>query len=425
MARVCHMVASTDGARWMAEQLAGLRDRHGLDVTAIIPPTRGPLVDLLAAARVRMVTASFACEDARAVLRSAFELARLLRRERFDVVQTHVFHTMMVGRIAAWLADVPVRAAMIAGPYHLGAAFPRAFDAGTAFMEDVVVASCALTRRLYRGLGVPDERLALVYYGADQRRFEPDAVTPADVRAAYGWAADAPVIGSVAWFYPVIERGPWSPPELWGRGLKGHEELLRAARVVLAERPDARFLLVGDGWGDAGRAHRREMMALAAELGLGDRVAFAGQRDDIPAVLAALDVSVQASLNDNLGGTLESLFMARPLVATRQGGFVDAVRDGATGVLVAPGDPEDLARGILALLRDPARARTLGQAGRRLMLDRFTLDRTVDDLAALYQRLLAERPPGYRLATSAARALALGPVGAYLAARFTQVRAAA
>ncbi len=108
-----------------------------------------------------------------------------------------------------------------------------------------------------------------------------------------------------------------------------------------------------------------------------------------------LDVCVQPSLNENLGGTIELLLMECPTVATRVGGLPDSVVDGVTGVLVSPGDPNDLARGILEMLRCPARARALAKAGRERMLTRFTLSKTAADLDKLYQRL-AELRGGYQ-----------------------------
>jgi glycosyltransferase involved in cell wall biosynthesis len=98
--------------------------------------------------------------------------------------------------------------------------------------------------------------------------------------------------------------------------------------------------------------------------GLQESVVFTGFRNDVPQIYRDLDVSVQASLNENLGGTIESLLMQCPTVATRVGGLTDSVVDGVTGVLPSPADPADLARGILRLLRDPKRARALGEAGR-------------------------------------------------------------
>jgi len=139
-------------------------------------------------------------------------------------------------------------------------------------------------------------------------------------------------------------------------------------------------------------------------------IIFTGFRRDVHSVLCACDVAVQASVLENLGGTVEALLMERPLVATRVGGMVDAVRDGETGVLVAPADPADLARGIVQLLRDPQRAAALGQAGRRLMLAQYTLTHTVCDLHQLYARERTSARRGYRRAVPLLRAAVLAPL---------------
>jgi len=97
-------------------------------------------------------------------------------------------------------------------------------------------------------------------------------------------------------------------------------------------------------------------------------------------------------------------------VVTRVGGMPDAVRDGETGVLVNPADPEDLARGIIQQLRDPEKARSLATAGRKLALERFTLSRTVSDLSELYATLLNREGTAeqkYRLWVSSYRILIL------------------
>src|SRR4030095_5507471 len=99
------------------------------------------------------------------------KLARFFRQQHFDVVQSHVFRSMLIGRPAAWLADVPVRLSMISGPFHLEAQTSRWIDRRTHWMETMLIPSCEESLRLCRDMGVPKERLALVYYGADERRF--------------------------------------------------------------------------------------------------------------------------------------------------------------------------------------------------------------------------------------------------------------
>jgi glycosyltransferase involved in cell wall biosynthesis len=186
----------------------------------------------------------------------------------------------------------------------------------------------------------------------------------------------------------------WTPPALHGKAGKGHEDLIRAAPTVLREFHATKFLLVGKGWQGGGQALLDRMQSLVAELGLQDSVIFTGFRTDVPQIYRDLDVSIHLSLNENLGGTIESLLMECPVVATRIGGLTDSVLDGETGVLVNPRDPSDLAKGILRLLRNPAAARELGKAGRARMLARFTLRTTVQDLDGLYRGL--SKPRGYR-----------------------------
>jgi glycosyltransferase involved in cell wall biosynthesis len=397
--KVCHIVATTEGAVWVFEQLRELRNRYGYDVSVILSGDKGALVDQFRAAAIPTHAMNFdftSNSDLLSLPRKVADLVQLLIRERFDVIQTHLFHSMILGRIAAWFADVPVRFSMIAGPFHLEAYTPRWIDRYTRWIDTATIASCEYTRTLYRRMGVSAGRLAVVYYGPDETKFDPSTTVPADLRAEYGWPSDTPLVGMVAYFYPELPRSRWIPPLVQGRSVKSQEDLIRAAVLVLRECPQAKFLLVGSGWEEGGRAYLSRMQKLVSELGLEQSVIFTGFRSDVAAVLLALDVAVQPSLSENLGGTIESLLMQCPTVATRIGGMTDSIVDGETGVLVNPSDPKSLALGVLRILRDPRAARTYGAAGRRRMLSRFTLRRTVDDLAGLYARNCDAPRVGYR-----------------------------
>jgi len=397
--KVCHIAATTEGAVWVFEQLRDLRDRYGYDVSAILNGDKGTLVDQFRSAGIPVFSSNFDFTSNAELLelpRKVIGLVRILRRERFDIIQTHLFHSMVIGRIAAWFADVPVRFSMIAGPFHLEAYTPRWIDRYTCWIDTTTIASCDFTRTLYRGMGVPQERTAVIYYGPDEKKFDPSTTVPADLRAEFGWAPDTPLVGMVAYFYAELPPSRWIPPSVHGHSVKSQEDLIRAAPLVLREFPQTKFLLIGSGWEDGGRDYRKRMQALVSDLGLEQDVIFTGFRTDVPAVLRSLDVAVQCSLSENLGGTIESLLMECPTVATRVGGMTDSVLDRKTGFLVDPSDPRSLADGILRAMRDPASARKYAIAGRQRMLASFTLRQTVDDLAVLYQRKLENRTGGYR-----------------------------
>ena len=150
--------------------------------------------------------------------------------------------------------------------------------------------------------------------------------------------------------------------------------------------PAARFVLAGAGWGAAGERYRQDLIARCREERLDDVVTFLGRREDVPDILAALDVAVQCSLSENYGGTIEALLMERPTVATRVGGMPETIRHGETGLLVPARDPEALAAAILELLADRGRAQAMARAGRALMLERFQLSATAAGIAAVYDK---------------------------------------
>ena len=406
----------------MFEQLRDLRDVYGYDVVAVVSAGEGKLIDKLRSENIRYHVTHFATGAAspRSILRlpfSVLKLAWFFRREQFDIVQSHVFATAITARPAAWIADVPVRLAMIASPFHLQARLSRNLEQATSFMETMLIPSCEWARSLCKQIGIPQSRIApVIYYGPDEGNFDPLRVAPAGIRREFQWSEDTPLICNVAYFYHRMPESGWMPPEVQGRGHKGHEDLIRAAPHVLKAFPSAKFLLVGSGWGPLGEKYLNEVKTLVHDLGLERSVIFIGYRSDANRILREANVAVQAALNENLGGTIEALMMECPTVATRVGGMVDAVRDGETGVLVNPADSEDLARGIIELLRDPKRARALGQAGRELMGRRFTLRHCVEALANLYDELAhsRQRREHYNIFVSIRRLLAGLPLFVYV-----------
>jgi glycosyltransferase involved in cell wall biosynthesis len=170
------------------------------------------------------------------------------------------------------------------------------------------------------------------------------------------------------------------------QAVKRHRIFLESARQVLAKRPDARFWIVGDG------ELREELETLASRLGLTDAVAFLGYRNDVDALMASSDVVVCTSSYESLGRSMqEALALGRPVVASDLGGLPEFIRDGETGLLVAPGDPGAMASSILRLLNDRQLAQRLATAGRKFVSEHFTLDAQAAATAGFYREVLACR----------------------------------
>ncbi len=213
-----------------------------------------------------------------------------------------------------------------------------------------VVAVCGYIKRLLvENEGIPASRIDVIHNGVDPSRFDPALAQP-DVRAELGIPAGAPVVTCVARFHPV----------------KDHPTLLRAFAATSAAVPDARLLLVGGG--DAA-----PLRSLAAELGVAERVVFAGVRRDIPAVYAASDLFAMASLSEGTSVTLlEAMLSRRATVVTDVGGNPEIVLRGRSGLLVPRGDASAMGAALVSLLRDPERRAAMGDAGRARVLDGFT-----------------------------------------------------
>ncbi len=410
--KVCHVFAGTEGARWLCEQLEALRDWHGCEVTAVLGGAEGPTVDRCHRAGIRTKAADFRFYGWHGFFTMPWRMLKLawwMRRERFDVVQSHVITSTFLARPAAWLADVPVRIEMVTGPFFMQARSYLWMEKATVFMETGVVPTCEFTAQLYREAGV-DERLILpvLYYGPRDEEFVPEQASPAGLREEFGLAPRTPLIASIAVFYPRCGASDFVPPDTHNRFIKGHTDLIQSLHTVREEFPDAHLMMIGRGWGPLGHLVDEELVQFVADEGLTGAVHFLGWRNDCPAIYVDIDVSVQASVNENLGGTVESLLMACPTVATRVGGMVDSVIDEETGLLADPNDPVDLGNAIRRLLHDRAAARAMARAGRERMLSRFTLTTTIPALHRIYQEQRAAAPGAFRPMVSLGRLLHAG-----------------
>lgn len=403
--KIMHIVPTADGAPWMVA-LAREQQRAGHEVMAVIPSLDGGLGPELARHGIAVYAAPVdvivTVRGALAKLRALVRLVFLLRRLRPDVVHSHVFGAVITARLASWLADTPIHFAGNVHPISLESDMMRVLEIGTAFCDTRTIASSTYTRELYAAHGIDTE---LIFYAVDQSGHDPRLANGARVRRELGLTADTPVIGKIAYFYPPTRTRAAVPPVLRGRGIKGHEVLLRAVPRVLASIPSAKFVLIGRGWGPEGARYEESLKELAVSLGVAHAVLFPGERSDVPDVLASFDVSVHCSLSDNLGGTVESLLMENPMVVSDARGFADTVLHEETGLVVPKDDPDALAGAIVRLLRDREFAARLGRNGRARMLSRCT----PAHMAAATEALLARTPlrRGYRLSVSLLRAFAL------------------
>jgi glycosyltransferase involved in cell wall biosynthesis len=291
---------------------------------------------------------------------SVLRLARLIRKERFDLVLADSAKADIYGTLAGWLARRPV-------VWHIHDIFSEptfsslnlwALGVCARHFTTRIISISEATKAAMVALGVPPEKIQTVYNGIDMQMAQ-ETKDPTEVRKELGIEVDAPLAGMVG------RLVAW----------KGPDYFIRAAAKVARAVPEARFVLVGDAvFGE--RQYVDYLKELCVELGLEDRVVFTGFRDDILDVMSALDVMVHASVQPEPFGQvlLEAMAEGRPVVATTGGGVSEIVDDKVTGLLVPPRNSDDLAEAITTILRDKDKADRMGEAGLRKVQQSFTVD---------------------------------------------------
>jgi glycosyltransferase involved in cell wall biosynthesis len=289
-------------------------------------------------------------------LRAVAALRRLIGARHVGLVHTH-------SSVDAWVAGLAARSLGLPVVRSRHVSIPiRRSRALVYRLADRVITSGEAVAAIVRAAGVAADRVVAIAPGLDTTRFHP-GVSGAAVRAELGLRG--PAVGLVANI----------------RGSKGHAYFLEAARVVLRRRPDARFLIVGDGVGFDDVRRRVKEMALEPH------VVMTGFRRDVPEVMAALDVLVLPSIKSEAASQVipQALAVGTAVVGTTVGGTPELVRDGETGRLVPPADAPALAAAILELIDDPERARALARHGQARVLAEYSMDATMARTLAVYE----------------------------------------
>jgi glycosyltransferase involved in cell wall biosynthesis len=352
-------------------QMLGMADAlpPGHDVSFVSFAEGGRCEPFLAEARRRGYAAHRLIHDTPRLLAAARELAGHLRALRPDVVLCHTYKANLIGRPVCRRVGVPVVAVSRA---WTGEDFKvRMYDRLDRFLLnrfDRVVAVSEGQAEQVRAAGVPARRVRVIRNSA-----RPEAFANPDPAGRAVLENLAPTHGERI----VISAGRLSPD-------KGFDVLIRAASVVCAADPGARFIVFGDG------VLRDELPKQAAAAGVADKIRFVGFRTDLDRLMPHADVFVLPSYNEGLPNVvLEASAAGVPVVATAVSGTPEAVVEGETGYLVHAGDAAALADRLFRLLRDAGLRRRMGRAGRAFVAERFTFAAQ----ARQYMDLFAELCP--------------------------------
>jgi glycosyltransferase involved in cell wall biosynthesis len=297
-------------------------------------------------------------------------LARILRKHRVRVLHTHLYQCGVIGRIAAWLAGVPVVVTHEHGKTIWKKWYHRWFERMAIHATDLRIAVSEDIRQLrITQEGTPADKIIVIGNAVDAASFPAGDARGETIRREMG-LGQAFVVGAVG---RLVEA-------------KSYDLLVEVAGDVCGKRADARFLLVGDGPLRQSLARRRDA------LGLAEKFTLVGARADIPDILAAMDLYIITSQREGLPITLlEAMMAAKPIVATAAGGIPEVLEDGRDSLLVRPGNRRGLSEAVLALAGDPARRREMGERARSKAVARYSADAILETLEATYASLLKRK----------------------------------
>lgn len=376
MIRIVFIISglATGGAEMMLLKVLERLDRSRFIPHVISLATPGELAPRIAALGIPVESVDM--KAGRLNLSGFFRLVRLVKRLHPDVVHTWMYHADLLGGLAARLAGVSA--------LGWGIRNSNLDRDKTKFSTRAVVALCALiskwvplrilscseqARQVHVGYGYAAEKMVVIPNGFDLSRFKPDPGARRKVRAELGITEQTPLVGLIGRYDPQ----------------KNHAGFFQAAGILHRRMPDVHFVLAGRGVDTKNPA----LMQSIVREGVLANTHLLGLRDDIPALMAALDVLASSSYGEAFPNVLgEAMACGVPCAVTDVGDSAYIVGD--TGRVVAPGDMAGLAAALEALLSLPAHEKAiLGERARARVAEQFEIGQVVKRYEDFYESLLA------------------------------------
>ncbi|MBI5093162.1 MAG: glycosyltransferase family 4 protein [Candidatus Hydrogenedentes bacterium] len=380
--RVAHVITRLckGGAQENTFHTVRLANTERFDVDLISGPTsgsEGSIEDAVHGAGIDIIREPHLVREV-APLRDLLalrSLTRLFRTERYHIVHTHTSKAGFVGRLAAARAGVPIVVHTPHGNVFDGY-FSRWLTELFVRMERYAARKTtrliALTPEgaaedLAHGIGAPGQYVT-IFSGVDFAPCDHAVERRIETRRSLAVHSGEFLVGGVGRLEPV----------------KGFAYFIQAAGLIAEALPEARFVLAGNG---------SQYAELAAQAGpLRDRFVMLGMREDVPELMAAMDVFVLPSLNEGMGRVLlEASAVGTPSVASNVGGVPDIVKHERNGILVPPRDPRAIAGAVISLARDPERRKALAENARKSVVPAYSIERMVEQIESLYEELIKEK----------------------------------
>jgi L-malate glycosyltransferase len=377
---------AVSGAERVLSMILGRLDRHRFDLLVVCPEA-SRMMELATSQgvrtrRLRQLEARFTWRPDQ-VIKYLISFAQVIRHARKLVVEEapSAIHanSIRAGLVMA-AATIGLKVPVV---WHAHDILPRhplstavRLIAAITSQNHILAVSEAVAKR-FRGILLRSCKsrvsITVIHNAVDLDRFHPELAGREDMRIALNLQSKQPLVGIVGQLTPR----------------KGQLELIEGFAQVARVIPDAILLIVGEALFNRDEEYAHQLKSTVASLGIADRVRFLGPRDDVPKLMQGFDVLVINSHEEPFALTvLEGLASGTAVLATSVGGTPEMIRHEENGWLVNRRDHEDLVSGLLTLLRDETLRGQLGDKGRRDAIARFSIERFMTEVLALYQVVL-------------------------------------
>ena len=344
-------------------------------------PSDGPMVDKYkdVGVKVDVLDLNRSGTTPRSLNRCIQNVRNLVEERQPDIIHCHYPAAAVITRLSLGRRHPTPRLFQVPGPLHMEHLVPRQMDLRTAGPRGLGRVLLVHAKSLSKvRIAIVEDRDVLLRRGFCRICYVVTSAPKPPIRTRV--VRTARIVGMVAYMY--------APKKYLGqrRGIKGHEDLIDAMALALADHEDLIVVFVGGAW--AGAARYEQTVETYARRRLGGRAIFLGTRTDVNDLYQQFDVVVHPSHSENVGGAFESLLLRTPTIATSVGGLPELIRPGQTGWLVPPRNADALRNALLEVLSDETEARSRAERGRALVSELGDVVRTSREIATYYNRIL-------------------------------------
>lgn len=378
--KILYVVKTNEGAGWAYRQARWIiENTQDVEFVIAMPSDTGGFADQYKELGCKVIAYDMSLPVSRpwSFFRKRKEILQIVENENPDMIHSHFVTTTFMLRLALGKHS-PKRIFQVPGPLHLENPFFKWFDKASIGEKDYLVGTCTWTSDTYKQMGVPTDRVFMCYYGGGDGKIH--SFTTNKLREEYHIPNETPLVGMVSFFYaPKYYLGQFV-------GLKGHEDYIKAMKIVREKIPAAKGVVVGSAWGKKAQKYEQRVRKYAEKVCPGG-IIFTGFRNDVAEIYHEFNVAVHPSHSENLGGAGESLSHGAPTVSTNVGGFPDLVINGVTGWTVDKKSPKQLADRIIWVLEHQEEALQMMRVGAERVIELTALPVTAAKMLEIYRHI--------------------------------------